>query len=63
MGGTLERQCSHRSETPAGSGVRQERQLSRTLANRMMPPECVLGVASAMLRVCAPARFDFKSEL
>ena len=49
------RQCLQRSEVPGGRGVRQPRQLSRTLAKRMMPPECVDGVASAMLLVCAPA--------
>lgn len=54
-GATLWRQCLQRSEVPGGRGVRHAMQLSRTLAKRMMPPECVDGVASAMLRVCAPA--------
>jgi hypothetical protein len=42
-------------QTPYHGTHLQARQVGLTFAKRMMPPEAVEGVATVMLRVCAPA--------
>ena len=48
---TLTRQWSQSASLSTSSGALQPKQLTRTLAKRMMPPEARLGVIMLMLRV------------